>query len=192
MPRSAAYEIELSAEVRAELEHRAACYALPFKEFQRARLVLYAAEGQTNREIAGAPRDERGGGWSLEAALPRRAASGVRGSCALWPKRWRDPDSTRLLNWATDWAMAQFAGTEKHRSGTFRSSFGGVGSAAGSNRRDHDFSAVDASVRGHGAPARSATPSATYAKVLGPCPRAREVWHTRYTTLTPAGRAHSR
>jgi hypothetical protein len=52
MPRSAAYEIELSAEERHELERRAACYTLPFKQVQRARLVLYAAEGQTNREIA--------------------------------------------------------------------------------------------------------------------------------------------
>jgi hypothetical protein len=53
MPVSAAYEIELSAEERAELEHRAACYTLPFRQIQRARLVLYAAAGQTNREIAG-------------------------------------------------------------------------------------------------------------------------------------------
>ena len=52
MPRSAAYEIELSAEERHELERRAACYTLPFKQVQRARLVLYGAEGQTNREIA--------------------------------------------------------------------------------------------------------------------------------------------
>jgi transposase len=52
MPRSAAYEIELSAEERHELERRAACYTLPFRQLQRARLVLYAAEGQTNREIA--------------------------------------------------------------------------------------------------------------------------------------------
>lgn len=52
MPKSAAYEIELSTEERAELEHRAACYTLPFKQVQRARLVLHAAEGETNREIA--------------------------------------------------------------------------------------------------------------------------------------------
>ncbi len=52
MPRSAAYEIELTAEERRELEHRAACYTLPFKQVQRARLVLHAAAGQTNREIA--------------------------------------------------------------------------------------------------------------------------------------------
>jgi hypothetical protein len=52
MPTSTAYEIELSAEERCELEHRAACYTLPFKQVQRARLVLHAADGQTNREIA--------------------------------------------------------------------------------------------------------------------------------------------
>ncbi len=52
MPRSAAYEIELSAEERRELEHCAACYTLPFKQVQRARLVLHAAAGQTNRKIS--------------------------------------------------------------------------------------------------------------------------------------------
>ncbi len=52
MPKSAAYEIELGGDERTELEHRAACYTLSFKQVQRARLVLYAAEGHTNREIA--------------------------------------------------------------------------------------------------------------------------------------------
>jgi hypothetical protein len=45
------YEIVLSEEERAELEHRAACYTRPYREVQRARLVLYAAEGSSNVEI---------------------------------------------------------------------------------------------------------------------------------------------
>ena len=52
MARGEAYTIALAGEERAELEHRAACYTLPHKRVQRAKLVLYAAEGATNAEIA--------------------------------------------------------------------------------------------------------------------------------------------
>src|SRR3954452_8312170 len=45
-------EIVLSAEERVELERRAACYTLPHKVVQRAKLVLYAADGLSNGEIA--------------------------------------------------------------------------------------------------------------------------------------------
>ncbi len=46
------YAIELSAEERAELDRRAACYTHPHREVQRAKIALYAAEGLTNVEIA--------------------------------------------------------------------------------------------------------------------------------------------
>src|SRR2546428_8169252 len=46
------YRIVLSGEERAELERRVACYTLPHKVVQRAKMVLYAAEGLTNVEIA--------------------------------------------------------------------------------------------------------------------------------------------
>jgi predicted ArsR family transcriptional regulator len=46
------YTIELTGAERAELEQRVACYTRPHKEVQRAKMILYAAEGQTNREIA--------------------------------------------------------------------------------------------------------------------------------------------
>ena len=45
------YQIDLSDEERRELEHRAACYSRPHREVQRAKLVLYAAEGLSNVEI---------------------------------------------------------------------------------------------------------------------------------------------
>ena len=45
------YQIVLSEEERVELEHRAACYSRPHREVQRAKLVLYAAEGMSNVEI---------------------------------------------------------------------------------------------------------------------------------------------
>jgi Winged helix-turn helix len=44
--------IELSAEERAELERRVACYTLPHKVVVRAKMILYAAEGESNAEIA--------------------------------------------------------------------------------------------------------------------------------------------
>src|SRR5712691_1000367 len=46
------YAIDLSGEERAELEQRVACYTRPYREVQRAKMILYAAEGLTNREIA--------------------------------------------------------------------------------------------------------------------------------------------
>jgi hypothetical protein len=45
--------IELDAETRGELERRAASLTLPYRVVVRAKLVLLAAEGHTNREIAG-------------------------------------------------------------------------------------------------------------------------------------------
>ncbi|MGI8675229.1 MAG: helix-turn-helix domain-containing protein, partial [Thermoleophilaceae bacterium] len=47
-----AASVEFDAEVRGELERRAASLTLPYRVVVRAKLVLLAAEGQTNREIA--------------------------------------------------------------------------------------------------------------------------------------------
>jgi hypothetical protein len=44
--------IELSDEERAELERRVACYTLPHSVVVRAKMILYAAEGQSTLEIA--------------------------------------------------------------------------------------------------------------------------------------------
>jgi hypothetical protein len=52
MARRSAFVIVLSGEERAELERRVACYTLPHKVVQRAKMILYAAEGQSNVEIA--------------------------------------------------------------------------------------------------------------------------------------------
>jgi hypothetical protein len=46
------FEIVLSDEERAELARRVACYTLPHKVVQRAKMILYAADGQSNAEIA--------------------------------------------------------------------------------------------------------------------------------------------
>src|SRR5215210_5693868 len=46
-------EIVLDTEERSELERVAALQKAPYRDVQRARLVLYAAEGLSNVEIAG-------------------------------------------------------------------------------------------------------------------------------------------
>ena len=65
MARPAAHQIELSEEERVELVQRARAEKLPFQDVQRARIVLYAAEGMADTEIAGRlirPRGSWGSG----------------------------------------------------------------------------------------------------------------------------------
>jgi transposase len=52
MARVSPYSIVLSDDERSELEARARCYTSPYSEVVRARIVLYAAEGLGNNEIA--------------------------------------------------------------------------------------------------------------------------------------------
>ena len=53
MPRKSPYTIELSTEERAVLERQARCYTLPYRDVVRAKVVLLAASGLGNDEIAG-------------------------------------------------------------------------------------------------------------------------------------------
>jgi DNA-binding transcriptional regulator YiaG len=52
VPRRSAHQIELSDEERSKLERTAGLLKAPFREVQRARIILYAAEGLTDAEIA--------------------------------------------------------------------------------------------------------------------------------------------
>lgn len=52
MPRSSPYRIVLSEVERGELESRARRYTSPYAEVVRAKIVLMAAEGLRNDEIA--------------------------------------------------------------------------------------------------------------------------------------------
>jgi hypothetical protein len=54
MPRHSPYIITLSRDERQTLEHRARQYTLPYFQVLRARIVLSAAEGRANDEIAAA------------------------------------------------------------------------------------------------------------------------------------------
>lgn len=52
MPRTSPYTIKLTDEVRAVLQGRARKYTLPYRDVFRAQIVLLAAEGLRNDEIA--------------------------------------------------------------------------------------------------------------------------------------------
>ncbi len=52
MPRRSPYEISLSRVEERELEKRAAKYTLPYFQVVRAKMVLLAAQGLANDEIA--------------------------------------------------------------------------------------------------------------------------------------------
>lgn len=54
MPRHSPYNITLSREERRTLEERARQYTSPYFQVLRARLVLFAAEGRANDDIADA------------------------------------------------------------------------------------------------------------------------------------------
>ena len=52
MPRTSPYEIVLSRDERQILESRARCYTSPYSDVIRAKIVLMAAAGLQNKEIA--------------------------------------------------------------------------------------------------------------------------------------------
>src|SRR5258705_2837927 len=52
MPRTSPFAIKLRTEERRELEARAAKYTLPYFQVIRARMILHAAEGLSNDQIA--------------------------------------------------------------------------------------------------------------------------------------------
>jgi hypothetical protein len=52
MPRSGPFVIRLSSAEELELQRRAAKYTLPYFQVQRAKMILLAAKGLNNDEIA--------------------------------------------------------------------------------------------------------------------------------------------
>lgn len=53
MARKSPFTIKLSIQERRALESIAAKYSSPYRDVVRAKIVLYAAQGVTNEEIAG-------------------------------------------------------------------------------------------------------------------------------------------
>lgn len=52
VPRKSPFDIKLTTSERQALERRAAAYTLPYFQVLRAKMVLYAADGWSNDEIA--------------------------------------------------------------------------------------------------------------------------------------------
>jgi hypothetical protein len=52
MPRQSPFTIRLSRQEREILENRSRKYTLPYFEVLRAKMILFAAEGRSNDEIA--------------------------------------------------------------------------------------------------------------------------------------------
>jgi hypothetical protein len=52
MPKLSPYTITLSRTEETELRRRAAKYTLPYFQVQRAKIILYAAQGMPNDQIA--------------------------------------------------------------------------------------------------------------------------------------------
>ena len=52
MPRASPYMIRLSSAEEGELQRRAGKYTLPYFQVQRAKMILLAAEGLNNDQIA--------------------------------------------------------------------------------------------------------------------------------------------
>lgn len=52
LPRSSPFHVDLSASEERELRRRAAKYTLPYFEVLRAKMILLAAEGLSNDQIA--------------------------------------------------------------------------------------------------------------------------------------------
>jgi transposase len=52
MPRSSLYRIELTPKEKSSLEQAARKYTSPYRDVIRARIVLYAARGLSNDQIA--------------------------------------------------------------------------------------------------------------------------------------------
>ena len=73
MPRSSPFVICLSSAEKLELQRRVGSYTLPYFQVQRAKMVLLAAEGLSNDEIAGRldTRREVVGRWRKRFVLDR-------------------------------------------------------------------------------------------------------------------------
>src|SRR6202171_6051248 len=74
MPRTSPYSITLAEAERADLEARARRYTSPYSDVVRARIVLYAADGLANDEIAARLDTPTAGGVQVAQTLPRRAS----------------------------------------------------------------------------------------------------------------------
>ena len=90
MPRTSPYHIELTGDERNRLEVTARRYSSPHRDVARAKIVLLAAEGLPNDEIAA----------RLDTPLAKSSPNGANVSTSnAWLASWSDhePDGPRLF-----------------------------------------------------------------------------------------------
>lgn len=92
MPRTSPYVVELSAEERRVLEARARKYTLPYRDVVRAQIVLMAAAGMRNNEIAARLNTRREVVWQWRKRFCEEGLQGLeerprRGRPAVFPPR---------------------------------------------------------------------------------------------------------
>lgn len=88
MPRKSPYPIKLSGEEREALEARARKYTLPYREVIRAKIVLLAAQGLENTQIAERLDTTRADVSKWRKRFFRHRLAGLEES----PRRGRPPD----------------------------------------------------------------------------------------------------
>ena len=101
MPRSSPFRIVLSRDEARELARRANKYTLPYYQVVRAKMILLAAEGLGNDEIAATPAYPARNRKPVAQALLRRTPGGLGGSGppgpppGFFPQTW----SSRSRRW---------------------------------------------------------------------------------------------
>ena len=90
MPRTSPYVVRLTLEERRILEARARKYTLPYRDVVRAQIVLMAAEGMRNDEIAARLNTRREVVWQWRKRFCEEGLSGSeerprRGRPAVFP-----------------------------------------------------------------------------------------------------------
>ena len=90
MTRTSPYVVELTAEERRVLEGRARRYTLPYRDVVRAQIVLMAAEGLGNEEIAARLNTRREVVWQWRKRFCEERLQGLeerprRGRPAVFP-----------------------------------------------------------------------------------------------------------
>ena len=101
MPRESPYVITLSKSEAQELRRRAAQYTLPYFQVQRAKMILFAAEGLTNDDIARRldARREVVSLWRKRFFADRPRRFGRTGSSGSPPDFFPQTSSFRLRLW---------------------------------------------------------------------------------------------
>ena len=77
MPRRSPFTISLDAETRDKLERRGRRYTLPYREVFRAQIVLLAAAGMPNNEIAAHLNTRREVVWQWRKRFCEEGLSGL-------------------------------------------------------------------------------------------------------------------